>query len=122
MNLALYTVFLLLCIGATSLVVRSNDASNGIQKSPSGIGQYTVMFSIPAMVLFGVGLLMFNSGISLEWTLGTLVTACGTMAIGMWRVNVEGSYENGWGLLGFLSVPVWAIVGSVTGLIRLLLS
>ena len=119
MTLALFTVLLLSCIGATSIVVRSNAESNGIQNSPFGMVQFAVIWSSPCMVLFGVGLLMFNSGISLAWILGTLTAACGAMAIGMWRVHVEGFYENKWGLLGFLSVPVWAIAGISTGLIRL---
>ena len=88
-----------------------------IQNSPSGIGQYSVMLSIPVMVLLGISLLMVNTGIPLALVLGTLLAVFGTLDE-LWRVNMNTSYENGWGLLEFLSIPLWAICGLAVSLFR----
>lgn len=116
MSLFVYALAFCILIGATIVTIRFN-ASNA--EAP-GYGSLLGMALIPGAIILGTSMLMLKSGIGLVWVLGTLLAALGAMAIGVWRINMSDTYESGWGLMFYTSVPVWIIGGSLTALVRLL--
>lgn len=116
MNFFVYALAFFAFIGATIFTVRYN-ASN---VDAPGLSSLLGMALIPSVIILGTSMLMLESGIGLFWVLGTLLAALGAMAIGVWRINMSDTYESGWGVMFYTSVPVWIIGGSLTALVRLL--
>ena len=85
---------------------------------PNGLPN--VIFITLTTILLGVGSLLVYSGVSIWWALGTFIAACAMLAVGVWRADAAGSIESRWALVGLSSIPTWAIVCSITGLVRLL--
>ena len=83
-------------------------------------GPANALFMILIAMLFVVGSLLVYSGVSVWWALGTFIAACTILAIGIGRADAERSIESRWTLVCLLSIPIWAIVGFITGLVRLL--
>lgn len=83
-------------------------------------GPPNVICIVLTVVLFGVGSLLVYSGVSIWWALGTFVAACAMFAVGVWRADAKKSIESRWALFGLSSIPAWAVVSSITGLVRLL--
>lgn len=124
MPILLYALLLVACVCATSVAVRSNKAAGAnsdIQEAPSGLGFYLVVVPIPVALFVGVSMLLVHSGLAWQWPIGALILAFVATAVALWRINVVGNYENVWGLMAFLSVPVWVVAGAIVGLGRILL-
>lgn len=77
---------------------------------------------VPCLLFGGVTGLLVHAGIPLAWALSSLVLAFASTALGVAMLNTKNvrTYENGWGLMAYLSLPGWVVLGAIVGLVMLL--
>lgn len=80
-----------------------------------------MVIPVPCLLFVGVTMLLVHAGILLLWAVGTLVLAFASTGVAGAMLNTKNvkTYENGWGLMAYLSLPAWVVLGTVVGLVML---
>ncbi len=122
--LLLYTFAMMLALGLARYAFAQNS------KRPMHLSQGAappkllalMLIPVPCLLFGCVAMLLAHAGIPFAWSLASLVLAFASTGIGVAMLNTKNvkTYENGWGLMAYLSLPAWVVLGTVVALVMLL--
>ena len=123
-TLLLYTAALALAVGLSryAFVQNSQRPMHLSQGAAPPKLLALMVVPVPCLLFGGVTVLLVHAGIPLEWALASLVLAFASTALGVAMLNTKNvrTYENGWGLMAYLSLPGWVVLGAIVGLFMLI--